>query len=68
MKQRQVGTLREQLDIIHGRTPPEALPEAFSERLAATFMANPHVWGPLLLHLVRVGQEMEEEDKERMQR
>lgn len=55
----QPGTLREQLDIIHGRAPAEPLPDSHNERLAAAMMADPETWGTLLLHLIRVAQAAE---------
>lgn len=52
----QPGTLREQLDIIHGRAPAEPLSDAFAERLAETMLADPEVWGAILSRCIAAAQ------------
>ncbi|MDA0834258.1 MAG: hypothetical protein O2955_12075 [Planctomycetota bacterium] len=52
----QPGTLREQLDIIHGRAPAEPLPDAYAERLAETMLRDPLAWGGIMLRCISAAQ------------
>lgn len=45
----QPGTLRQQLDIVHGRQPAEPLPDAFMARFAAAAMSDPIAFGELCI-------------------